>query len=577
MMQRKAISCALSGLFGVASGFLLFRLALGMPYRSPGVYTQFVWYVLYPVHLLRSMSDQSIYVLFYVLLWSYVLIIKVIVYEAPLGRTLVKMLFWMAVITLPFLPFGIEYISLARYSTTINSYLLRLLPFAVLLVLLFLGNYIYFKQNYRVAGAWAFVNFVLIVMVITLADLLPMLKSRIFLHALGYRTSLLNTFLSTMPVLSLLLVIGLSLFYIVVFERQFLQARRNANPILSVVTPVGVSIALFLALLILRDDFRRYRYFDYQGGITTVYFAAYDDRQSVSFDKNEFRIFSGRHSVFYPFGKFNGRDVLHRHADDILRMKLIEGLDYYRLARIVAIIAHGPRDTLVYNRLQPVISGSRYRKPAELKFWAEYLNRRYAVPSNDMVVTGWMKVNGVPLSLTEFFVNKVSLSGTRIIEPVWQDRTDTEGRFEFSCYKDVESDNGYFQVSFLLPDTIIGNDVRSLNVTHPLPVFFRPGEYELDTINVTVTRGGGESYSKALSVRTSSEADSLMLFLPDIDSFIPLQLAGSVTASGELVDMVLEFTSVETDTNTRNAIVEKIGASRFYLTQPEGDVVIKIY
>jgi hypothetical protein len=576
-MQRKVISHVLSGLFGGASGFLLFRLALGMPYQSPGVYTQFVWYVLYPVQLLRSMSDQSIYILFYVLLWSYVLIIKVIVYEAPLGRTLVKMLFWMGVIALPFVPFGIEYLSLTRYSTTIDSYLVRLLPFAGLLVLLFLGNHIYFKQNYRVAGAWSFVNFVLIIVVITLADLLPMLKSRIFLHALEYRASLLNTFLSTMPVLSLLLVIGLSLFYIIVFEQQFLQARGNGNQILRVLTPVGVAIALFLALLILRDDFRRYRYFDYQGGIATVYFAAYDDRQSVSFDNKEFRISGGRQSVFYPFGKFNGRDVLRRHADDILRMKLIEGLDYYRLTRIVKIIAHGPRDTLIYKRLQPVISGRRYRKPAELDFWADYLHRRYAMPSNDMVVTGWIKVNGVFLSLTEFFVNKISLSDTRVVEPVWQDRTDIDGRFQFSCYKDVESDNGYFQVSFLLPHAIIGNDVRSLNITHPLPVFFRPGEYVLDTVSITVIRGGGESYSKTLSVQTSSEPDSLMLFLPEVGSVVPLQLAGSVTASGELADMVVEFATVEADTSTRNAIVRRIGNSRFYLAQPEGNVVIKIY
>ncbi|UCD20045.1 MAG: hypothetical protein JSU64_02595 [candidate division WOR-3 bacterium] len=553
------------------------RLALGMPYNSPGVYTHVAWFVLYPVQLLRQMDDQSIFILFYVLLWSYVLIVRVIVYDAPLGRAFLRMLIWMAVVALPFLPLGIEYLSLARYSTTINNYVLRLLPFGGLLVSLFLCNHIYFKQSYRVAGAWAIVNFVLIIMLITLADLLPMLKSRIFLHSLGYRVSVINTFLSTMPVLSLLLAIFLSIFYIVMFERRFVRIRGKKSRLLSVVIPVGVSIALFLVLLILRDDFRRYRFYDYRGGIATTYFAAYDDRILVSFDRNEVRIARGRQSVFYPFGKFSGEEILKKDAAEIIRMKLIEGLDYYRLARILAIVAHGPRDTLLYRGLRPLISGTSHRVPNELKPWADYLDHRYEMPSGDITVTGWIKVNGVDLALTEFFVNKVMFSQERALEPVWQGRTDPEGKFHFSCYSDPRSSDGYFQVSFLLPDTVIGIDIRSLKVGAPLPVVFNPGDYVFDTVSISVGRGGVVSQFKRLSILASAELDSFELILSDMAPSIPYSMSGSVTASGELRDIALECASTEVDTSKQNVIIEEMSASRFHLREQEGTVVVRRY
>ncbi len=577
MTQRNRVLYGLSILFGAVAGCLLLRLALGMPYNSPGVYTHLALYVLYPVQLLRQMDDQSIFILFYVLFWSYVLIVRVIVYDAPLGRTLLRMLIWMAVVALPFLPLGIEYLSLARYSTAINNYMLRLLPFGGLLVSLFLCNHIYFKQSYRVAGAWAIVNFVLIIMVITLADLLPMLKSRIFLHSLGYRVSVINTFLSTMPVLSLLLAILLSFFYIVMFERRFLRATDKKSRLLNVVIPVGVSIALFFVLLILRDDFRRYRFYDYRGGIATTYFAAYDDRVLVSFDRNEVRIARGRQSVFYPFGKFSGEEVLKRDAEEITRMKLIEGLDYYRLARILAIVAHGPRDTLLYRGLRPMISGISHRIPKELRPWADYLDQRYETPSGDITVTGWIKVNGVDLARTEFFVNRVMLSETRVVEPVWQGRTDSEGGFHFSCYMEARSGDGYFQVSFLLPDTVIGIDMRSVKVVAPLPVVFNPGNYVFDTVSISVGRGGVVSQLKRLSILASAELDSFELILPDMASSAPYSMSGSVTASGELRGIALECTSTEADTLSQNVIVEEMSASKFHLREREGTVVVRRY
>jgi hypothetical protein len=577
MIYKTKISSIVNCLFGIAFGFLLFRLILGPKFQYPALYMRAVWLVLYPVHYLRNYTDQTIYILFYVLVWSYILITMVVVYEAPLRKTILKMLFWMGVLALPFIPFGIQYMSLANYMTGISSYVLRLLPFIGLLVWLFLVNRFFFRQNYLVAGAWAFVNFLFVIVVVTLTDLLPMLKSRILLHALGYRISLANTFVSRMPVPALLISIVLAVFFVFVFERQFLRVPRTENPRLSLLTPVSACIALFLVLMILRDDFRRYRYFNYQGGIATVYFAAYDDRQILSFDQHEFTLNRCRQNVFYPFGRFNVRDTVRRHAEDILGMKLIEGLDYYRLSRIVKILAHGPRDSVVYRRLQPVIEGRRYQVPEQFEYWAEYLARRYGSPDNDITVTGWVRINGMPLARTEFIVNRVSFGQRKIVEPVWQDYTNASGRFEFSCYKDIELDNGYFQVNFSLPDTTIGNDLQNLKIVNLLPVFSSPGNYALDTLDIALTRRGSASYGKSISIQTSSKLDSFLLSMPEIRANAPIIMTASVAKSGMIENIMLTHFPSEIDTSARLSWLEQIKASRFYVRGSDSNVRINIY
>ena len=576
-MRNTKVSAVLNCFFGVAFGFLLFRLMLGAEFNYPALVMRHVWYLLYPVQYMRSFTDQSIYILFYVLLCSYILMANVLVYEAPLRKTVLKLLLWMGLLALPFLPFGIEYMSLSRYATRITSYLLRMMPFIGLLAWLFLMNRYFFRQNYLVAGAWAFANFLLVIVVITLADLLPMLKTRMFFSALGYRASLANTFLSTTPVVALLVIIALAVFFLFIFDRQFLRAPRAQNKRSNVFTPLFASVALFLVLMIIRDDFRRYRYFNYQGGIATVYFAAYDDRQMLSFDQNKFSLSSGRQSVFYPFGRFNVRDTLRKHAEEILRMKIIEGLDYYRLARIITVIAYGPRDTVVYERLQPVINGKRYRIPGEFSGWSEYLKKRYSSPANDIAVTGWICVNGNPLSGVEFIVNRISRGEKRAVVPVWYGHTDADGRFVFSCYKDATLDKAYYQLNFSLADTMIGRNIGVLAVTHAVPVFSEPGEYMLDTLDIDFVRQDYPSYRKGLIVETSPGVDSMHLLLPDRESLFQAKFVGTVAESGELRDRKIEYVYPEMDSITGSLFMERVGSSRFYLQERYGDVSIIIY
>lgn len=576
MLQSRRVANLINLIFGIFFGTLIFRLALGPAYNYPALYTHIVWVVLYPVNLLRGFSNEHIYALFYTLFWLYVFAVKIVALEAPFGKTLVKTLIWMPLMALPFLPFGIEYFSLARYITSIDSYLVRLLPFIGLLVLLFLANRLYFDQNYLFAGVWALVNFLMVIVVITLSDLLPLIKSQFFFHALGYRFALANNFISGSPLLALLIIMGLSVFYISIFERQFLRLPFRKTTFISIITPIGILVALSFVLMIIRDDFRRYRYFDYQGGISTVYFAKYDDRQTLAFDDARFALSSGRYSVFYPFGKFNIQDTLRQHAEDILRMKIIEGLDYYRLERIVKVLAHGPRDEDIYKRLQHVIEGERYLLPEVFKAWVTYVERRYKAPANDIVVTGWMILNGRPLENTEFFVNKISPDNRRGVEPIWQGSTDQRGRFQFACYKDVELDDTYFGMIFLVSNKLIGKNVGYLKVVHPIPVFSELGDYVLDTFRIRVEHAGEEGFLNYLSVKTSSAVDSFLLLLPHLDPGASVRFTGSVPVSGMVDEVVVDHQPSMSDTVRLEEMTEKVRGSKFYLKDSIGTVEIQI-
>lgn len=576
MLQSRKVANLINLIFGIIFGTLILRLALGPAFNYPALYTHVVWIVLYPVNILRGLGNDYVYVLFYALFWLYVFTIRIVILEAPFGKTLVKTLIWIPLMALPFLPFGIEYFSLARYITSIDSYLVRLLPFIGLLILLFLVNRLYFDQNYLFAGVWALVNFLLVIVIITLSDLLPLIKSQFFFHALGYRFSLANNFISGSPVLTLLIIMALSFFYISIFERQFLRLPFRKTTFISIITPIGILVALSFVLMIMRDDFRRYRYFDYQEGISTVYFTKYDDRQTLAFDEARFALSSGRYSVFYPFGKFNIQDTLRQHAEDILRMRIIEGLDYYRLERIMKILAHGPRDEDIYKRLQGVIEGERYLLPETFKFWVTYVERRYKAPVNDIVVTGWMMLNGRPLENTEFFVNKISPNNRRRIEPIWQGSTDQRGRFQFTCYKDVESDDTSFGLLFLVSDKLIGKNVGYLKVVHPMPGFSEPGDYVLDTFRIRVEHAGEEGFLNSLSVKTSSAVDSFSLLLPRLDPDASVRFTGSVPISGMVDEVVFDHQPSMNDTVRLEEMIERVRGSEFYLKDSVGTVEIQI-
>ncbi len=578
MQQNRRIAIVLNFVFGVLFGTLIFRLMLGPAFNYPALYTRITWITLYPVNLLRGFGNDYIYVLFYALFWLYVFSIKIVIIEAPFGRTLLKTLIWMPLMVLPFLPFGIEYFSLVRYITSIDSYLLRILPFIGLIVFLFLANRFYFDQKYVFAGVWALVNFLLIIVIITISDLLPLIKSQFFFHALGYRLSLANSITSNAPILALFVIIGLAIFYVSVFERQFLRLPFKRPTLFSIITPIGILVALSFILMIIRDDFRRYRYFDYQGGIATVYFAKYDDRQILSFDDARFTLSTGRYSVFYPFGKFNIHDTLHRHAEEILRMKMIEGLDYYRLERIMKILAHGPRDEDTYSKLRHVVHDDRYLLPEGFRYWARYVEHRYTLPPNDIAVTGWLMLNGRPLGNAEFFVNRVSINNRRTVEPIWQGVTDPDGRFAFTCYRDIDSDDAYFNMTFLVSDRLFNDDFGFFKLVNPVPVFREPAVYTLDTLQIETGLRDEAARVHYLRIKTSSDIDSLSMFLPSLFAGGGrVVITGLVSRGGLLDSVAVEHWPLLSDSSIYEGTRERAKRARIYLKDSAGTFDIEVY
>jgi hypothetical protein len=405
---------------------------------------------------------------------------------------------------------------------------------------------------------------------------LPTIKSQFFFHALGYRFALANDFISRAPLLALLSLIFLSIFYISIFERQFLRLPFRKPTLMSIITPVGILVALSFIMMIMRDDFRRYRYFDYQGGIATVYFAAYDDRQTLAFNDARFTMSSGRHSVFYPFGRFDIRDTLDCHVEDIMRMKIIEGLDYYRLERIMKILAHGPRDEAIYNKLQRLVGRGRYLLPEVFKSWVMYVERRYNMPANDIAVTGWITLNGQPLENTQFFVNRISLTNQRSVEPIWQGITDQRGKFGFTCYRDVELDDIYFGITFLASEKLISKNVAHVKVVHPIPVFSEPDDYVLDTLRIQITASGEQRTVNGLSVRTSSRADSFSIMLPNLGPWASVKMTASVSSTGNIEGIIIDHQPPLTDTVLVEAMIERLRDSRFFLRDSVSTVEIQI-
>jgi hypothetical protein len=257
-------------------------------------------------------------------------------------------------------------------------------------------------------------------------------------------------------------------------------------------------------------------------------------------------------------------------------MKIIEGLDYYRLERIMKILAYGPRDRVIFDKIRRLIRGGRYRLPEGFKFWTRYLEHRYNVPANDINVTGWIRVNGRPLEETEFFVNKISPRDMRSVEPIWQGITDKGGKFQFTCYSDVELDDIRFGVVFLVSEKLIGKNMGYVKVGHPIPVFSEPDDYVLDTFMIQTMTSHEQSMLKSLSVRTSSLVDSFFLLLPYLEPGASVNLTASVSSTGSIDGIIIDHQPSVADTVLLEEMIERLKDSRLFLEDSISTVEIQI-
>lgn len=480
-MNNKVISRLLIIVFGIILGFILLRLSLGI--ICPSVFAKLAWIILYPVILLRYINNSIVFIGLYIIIWLYVILNRLFVHNHSPLKTCIWTILWMCIIIIPFLPFGIQYFSLLRYNSGIHSYLIRAAPFLGLFIVFIFSNYFYFGQKIVPAVIWAINLATMVISLITFADLLPVLNSQPFFRVLEYRMIIINDLITNVPLIAQLLFIVCGLLFISVIDRYFISSIKPDKHVGHFLVSLGATVIMVLFLLILQVDSHKYRYFDYSNGIHTIYLSKYENSQMIWFREGQVELLSGDFKVLYPFGKFNLRDTLRQHAKQLSKMAIIEGMDYYRLERILRVLQNGSRDTLTYNALYNVMDGRTYILPANLRNLMSGVKARYREGTKELNVTGWITLNNEPLGNIDFYVNKRKDSGS---ERIWKDKVDSNGKFEFNCFKGL--DVLYFYIYFIVPDTIIGSTIEYIRFTNLPNNFYESGNYILDTIKIEIKK-----------------------------------------------------------------------------------------
>jgi hypothetical protein len=533
--MKSSRSVLLTVIFGIIIGCLTLSLSLGKIFAHEVVYTYAVWIVFYPVTLLRSLDSRILFIGLYLVVWLYVFIKGVAIQRDAFTRTLVETVICMAVIAIPFVPFGIQYFSLLRYNFAIQSVYMRLLPFVGLFVVLLCSNFFYFEQRFSTAVIWTINVAMVIIFLITLADLLPLLSSQPFLSTLNYRISIINRIITHTPALGILLFVIFGILCTATLDAYFLTRAKRRSFFRRIVVPFSVTVMVMLFLVILQTDYMRYRQFDYSQGINTIYLTTFRNKQVLWFDARRVRLVSGDVRTLYPFGNFDIRDTLLSHAEQFKAMAIIEGLSYYRLTRMLSVLANGPRDTVMYNTLRKMIDGSTYKQSSLVADLGDHVRERYESDSAEISVTGSIRVNGTPLSRVDFFVNRYIVSTAEYSDRVWMAKTDARGRFHFTCYRGDSPLVQYFHVYFMLPDTLIGANVEYLKVSNIPGNFSTAGTYILDPIAITIRHADTTQNVRKLTLYPAEPLDSFAVYLPFVTDTIAFTVSGEVRRDGRYV------------------------------------------
>ena len=213
-------------------------------------------------------------------------------------------------------------------------------------------------------------------------------------------------------------------------------------------------------------------------------------------------------------------------------MAIIEGLSYYRLTRILSILANGPRDTVMYDALQSMINGNRYKYSPFVAGLLDYVRERYSGDNAEISVAGSISVNGTPLSRIDFFVNRHIVSTLEYSDRVWMAKTDAKGRFHFTCYRGDSPVVQYFHVYFMLPDTLIGTNIEYLKITNIPGNFSAAGTYMLEPIAITVKQAETTQDVRKLTLYPEAPLDSFALRLPLVTDTIAVSVYGEVRRTG---------------------------------------------
>ena len=244
-------------IYSIVIGILLLRLALGP--QTVTIYASLIWILLYPVILLRYLNTTVVFIILYLVFWSYIIIKNIFVYKYAALSTCLWTVVWVVLVAAPFIPFGIQYFSLLRYSMHVYSIAARVMPFIGLLAVLVMVNYLYFRQRLSTSILWAMGLSMAIILMITLSDLLPALTNQPFFYVLQYRVSFINTVIIRVPIIAQLLLIGGTCFVLVSLDKNFIAETRRKGRVFRLVLPSVVTSMLMVFVALLQNDFNRYR------------------------------------------------------------------------------------------------------------------------------------------------------------------------------------------------------------------------------------------------------------------------------------------------------------------------------
>jgi hypothetical protein len=553
------------------------RLVLGS--QTLTIYASLIWSLLYPVILLRYLNTNTVFASLYIVFWSYIVLKNIFVYRYSALSTCLWTLVWMALVATPFIPFGITYFSLARYNFLIYTNIVRIIPFVSLLVLLILVNYFYFRQKLSTAIIWAMGLSMAIILVITLSDLLPALIRQPFLYALRYRFSFINTFVAKLPIIAQVLMIcgaGLVLAFI---DKHFIAETRKKTIAFRLILPTVITIVMFILMAFLQNDNNRYRNFDYSEGLITIFLSNYENKEIFWFDRRQVRVWPDNLKLLYPFGKYDLTDTLQSHARELGSRTIIEGMDLYKFERILKILAYGPRDTVIYDALRHIVEHRVYHVPDFFEPLLSKVRIRFTEEDKDITVKGWVTLNTKPWANITFCVNRWFEEGNLHFERVWQDTTDINGHFEFTCFGGDIPATLYFQIYFIVPALSIDNGferIKIVNIPHEINT---TGLHILDTIKIELKPADIVQLFGELIIEPGMPLDSIDLSFPDMGYDKRIVIDGKLSGSGKLLAKSVEVEYLSEDIKDRRfeqQLKTKLRSWRFFGTGDNPVIEIRI-
>jgi len=559
--KNSSISYILNIIFGIILGLILMRIFMGEMPEEPTIYLKPIWVIFYPVILLRYLNNIVIFVVFYGFIWLYIILKKILILKKSPLKIIPWTVLWMGIIAIPFLVFGIEYFSITAYRLH-HSYYLQRIPFLSLFTALFLSNIIYFKQEFKSALLWTLNIEAIIIILITLANFLPLATFHIDCNLSGYRITILNDLITKTPLLAVFSFGAISIMVFTIIDMMFIFQTKLRRLAKGFFAPMLITTLIATFILIFYVDYKRYNNIANSGEVNNISFNSYQSRQIIWFDTGKIRIYCGDFTMFYPFGEFDLRDTLRKHAKEIGEMTIIEGANKYKLMQILRILAHGPRDTVTYNALKNLVSGKYKRVP-----FCSDIRERYINGSRDINVIGWVMLNNKPLRNTDFCVNIWVRSVPESFERVWKDETDSNGKFSFNCYKGKDWSYLGHQIYFLPSDTLIGQNLTYLKITNIPHRFYTSGNYLLDTIKIETKKSESGYNFARLNILPRSPVDSFEIWMPAISESLGVKVTAEIIELGKIKIENIDIGHWEktlTNKKTKNEIMRKVKKWRFF-------------